>query len=188
MAYYSSLLSDLNWCPLNYSELSVWHAVEDRLQLSAPLKADLFPRVQEVVEGIEGDIFFSIEAGINDNGHRQITGALEFTLSLSCQRCLEPFSQSFKFDFIWLLAESEYEADLIGDEVAVLVIEEGYPDQVVHHLEDEILLAMPIIPYHDEESYCAGREFLKQQKRITIEDEKSEKENPFAVLSDLLDN
>ncbi len=189
MAYYSPLLSELKWCSVNYSDLTVWRVVDEKMAFSDTLAIRYFPRLREVVDSLDDPITVELEAGRDEQNHRYIAGRLKFGADLACQRCLEPFHQSFDLPFSWRLAESEYEADLMGDDESILVLEEGYPTELVHHLEDEMLLALPVIPYHADDEPCAGREYMKNQKKSElIEEDKEEKENPFAVLSDLLDN
>ena len=86
-------------------------------------------------------------------------------------------------DFRWIPVKNDYEAQLIGDDADVIVIEDVDIIDFLYHVEDELLMALPVIPYHEDDEPCEGREFLKNQELPVEEDKK----NPFAVLTDLLD-
>ena len=169
---------------MNYSTLTIWHAIDQRLIVeNERLPKKLFPRLEEAVEAINGDIVLSFEAGLDENQHKSITGHASVNVDVECQRCLEPFPLDVNVDFRWIPVKSEYEAELVGDDADVIVIDDADIISFLYHLEDELLMALPIIPYHEENQPCEGREFLKNQELPEEEDKK----NPFAVLSDLLD-
>ncbi|MHC5226419.1 YceD family protein [Ignatzschineria sp. LJL83] len=169
---------------MNYSTLSIWQAIDQRYLIEKDeLPAKLFPRLEEAVEKVNSDIVLSFKAGLDDNQHKSITGTASVNVSVECQRCLEPFAVDISVDFRWVPVKSEYEAELIGDDADVIVVDEVDPVGFLYHLEDELLMALPIIPYHDDNEPCEGREFLKNQELP----EEGEKKNPFAVLTDLLD-
>lgn len=100
-----------------------------------------------------------------------------------CQRCLEPMFCSIRSDF-----EIEFAAaDVPLDEEEtqdVIVVEK--PVQLLGLIEDELLLAMPMVPMHDPA--CSASRFLGQalpEPQVqTGKTEKSE-DNPFAVLAKL---
>lgn len=168
---------------MNYSTLSIWQAIEKEIEFSDRLPSKFFPRLAEAVESINGDIDVSLKAGLDENMHKSVQGHIRASVDVECQRCLEPFEEILDLEFRWIPVQSDYEADKIGDEEAVIVLEEEDPIELLYHLEDELLLALPIIPYHSDNEPCEGREFLKNQEMP----EEEEKKNPFAVLSDLLD-
>lgn len=169
---------------MNYSTLTIWQAIDQRLVVeNVRLPKKLFPRLEEAVEKVNGDIVVSFEAGLDESQHKCIVGHAFVNVDVECQRCLEPFPFDLDVDFRWLPVKSEYEAELVGDDADVIIIEDVDIISFLYHLEDELLMALPIIPYHADDEPCEGREFLKNQELP----EEEEKKNPFAVLSDLLD-
>ena len=169
---------------MNYSTLTIWQAIDQRLVVeNERLPKKLFPRLEKAVESINGEVVVSFVAGLDENQHKSISGHASVNVDVECQRCLEPFATEVETDFRWIPVKSEYEAELVGDDADVIVIEDADIISFLYHLEDELLMALPIIPYHEDDQPCAGREFLKNQELP----EEEEKKNPFAVLSDLLD-
>ncbi len=147
------------------------------------MPSKLFPRLEAAVERVNGDIILSFTAGVDDKQQESIIGRASVNVDVECQRCLEPFAMDVEANFRWVPVKSEYEAELIGDDADVIVVEEVDPVAFLYHVEDELLMALPIIPYHADDVPCEGREFLKNQELP----EEGEKKNPFSVLTDLLD-
>ncbi|MDG9728957.1 YceD family protein [Ignatzschineria sp. RMDPL8A] len=169
---------------MNYNTLTIWQALETELSFHAPISSEFFTRLAEVdlIDHVDPEIDVRLEAGPDSEHKTSVRGTIKATVHLICQRCLEPFAYPIVLDFRWIPVQSEYEADKIDEDEVVLIIEEDDPQELLYHLEDEILLALPVIPYHDEETYCAGREFIKNQKVI-----EEERKFPFAGLADLLE-
>lgn len=168
---------------MNYSTLTVWQALSESVAFQVAFSAKDFPRLigDALIDKVAPEVVVTLEAGLDEWQEKSIQGTLKTTLWLYCQRCLEPFEYPLNLSFRWVPVKSEYEAELIGDEEAVLLLEELDPQDILYHLEDEILLSMPIIPYHDEMSFCSGREFIKNQEAI-----EEEKQTPFSELVSLL--
>ncbi len=114
---------------------------------------------------------------------RSISGSVSAKVEVTCQRCMQPMS---------LELEADIKLGLITDEEQADRLPEGYDPCLVNDedssladlLEEELLLVMPLVAMHEEG--CS--DYLQEQKkRRQIEEEsKSEKENPFSVLKDLL--
>ncbi|WP_084331395.1 YceD family protein [Ignatzschineria larvae DSM 13226] len=169
---------------MNYSTLSIWQAIEHGYVVENDhLPSKFFPRLEAAVEKINGDIVLSFSAGLDENQHQSIIGTASVNVDVECQRCLEPFPLEVEVQFRWIPVKSEYEAELVGDDADVIIVEEADPVGFLYHVEDELLMALPIIPYHEDDEPCAGRDFLKNQEHLEEEDKK----NPFAILTDLLD-
>lgn len=168
---------------MNYHTLTVWQALSETVAFKVSFLAKDFPRLREdaLVERMASEVVVALEAGLDEWQEKSIQGTIKTTLWLYCQRCLEPFEYPINLSFRWVPVKSEYEAELVGDEMAVLLLEELDPQNILYHLEDEVLLSLPIIPYHDEMSICSGREFIKNQKAI-----EEEKQTPFSELDSLL--
>ena len=103
------------------------------------------------------------------------------TLRLTCQRCLQPvdlavdFKRTFRFVANEELAAAEDEAS----EEDVLALTKQF--NIVELIEDELLMAMPLVPMHD----ICPQPVKLQAADPDFEAEPAEKPNPFAVLSRL---
>lgn len=105
----------------------------------------------------------------------------QVTVDLECQRCLGPVSQVVNVDQSFRFVKSEEEAaalDLDTDE-DLLVLSRLFNAEEL--LEDELLLALPIVPYH---TVCPVPLTIKNGDQVS-ESASQERENPFAVLAQL---
>lgn len=113
---------------------------------------------------------------------RYVKGTVSTEVEIQCQRCMGLMNYPINAEFSLGIIESEAQIDKLPEEFEPLITEGRHflPDII----EDEIILAIPIVPTHDSD--CS--EFLKEQKieleaNPQVEDEKP---NPFAVLKDML--
>ncbi len=97
--------------------------------------------------------------------------SINASLPLVCQRCLESMLQDFSLSFDYVIHETEPE-DFEGDE-DVDWLETSREMNIVELVEDELLIAIPVAPMH--ENAC---------KPLKLES--GEKHNPFAVLKGLV--
>jgi uncharacterized protein len=114
---------------------------------------------------------------------------------LECQRCLAPYEQAFNVDAIYRIVGSEAEAEEFPlDEEEIDVIVGSRQFDLVELIEEELLLALPLVPKHDvcpevHESLTSGVDGSEGSDEHDEVDEKSgaepERPNPFAVLQGL---
>ncbi|WP_206999622.1 DUF177 domain-containing protein [Trinickia mobilis] len=113
---------------------------------------------------------------------------------LECQRCLAPYEQAFDIDATYRLVATEEEADefpLDDDEVEVIVGSRQF--DLVDLIEEELLLALPLVPKHDvcpqvHESLVSGVGGAEDDEGGEDQGEadgESGKPNPFAALEAL---
>ena len=111
---------------------------------------------------------------LNEFECQQVTGSLSTRLRLQCQRCLETMELPVTVDFHLLVDADEQMAQASG--LDCVTSEEGYLD-LFDLVEDEIILAIPLITVHEDED-C--NEYWPDATEEPVE-----RENPFAVLKGL---
>jgi len=164
----------------------------ERLEVSLPLTD--FPRLSELIESQfaeagaikkhadfasdnkEGYVSFTLTGEKNVLGQCYLHLALNASLITSCQRCLSPMPLSLALNFHYLV--SDVEASPLDDVEASIGddfdLQEASQEMDVKLLvEDEVILALPIAPVHDND--CAP---------VTMQS--GEKPNPFAALKGLI--
>jgi uncharacterized protein len=120
---------------------------------------------------------------------------------LECQRCLSPYLQAFDVDAIYRIVNTEAEAEefpLDDDDVDVIVGSRQF--DLVDLIEEELLLALPLVPKHDvcpsvHESLVSG---VAGEEGSDMDDDaeaagnvaeseggEPQKPNPFAALEAL---
>jgi uncharacterized protein len=110
-------------------------------------------------------------------------------LWLVCQRCLQPAAHPIALDQTYRFVASEEEAARLdeeaGDEEDVLVLPRAL--KVSELIEDELILALPIVPMHEvcpqPLSYQASS--IEEVSTNIEETPTDEKPHPFAALAQL---
>ena len=139
-------------------------------------------RVSDILLSEQGEI--NIELKFDRAGRNPfIEGHISADLKLKCQRCMQamdfPLDSHFKLGLVLNEAQMDelpdiYEPYLVEDENNHL------PDMI----EDELLLALPLVPMHEFD--CSEYVNTLNSEQPTEEVKQEKKENPFSVLKDLL--
>jgi len=154
-----------------------------RLTGTLPLKG-MARLAQTALEG-SGDVFVDLvfERGEGENV-LLMHGRLQVRLRVTCQRCLEAMDLELEAA-PWLI--------LLRPDARHVPREENEPDTLVVDkplalsalVEDELLLALPMVPMH-EPSRCAARGHVTESGRVgKAKPEERGKPNPFSVLHKL---
>ncbi|NLO79002.1 MAG: DNA-binding protein [Xanthomonadaceae bacterium] len=110
-----------------------------------------------------------------------VSGWARTELSMVCQRCLQVYRQPLSVRFDLVLVRGESEAERLADGFEPLLLDS---DRVstVELLEDELILALPIVAMHLDERDCR-----LQAGELAASGETGEqlKPNPFAALAAL---
>ncbi|MEW6467195.1 MAG: YceD family protein [Pseudomonadota bacterium] len=123
----------------------------------------------------DAPVRFSFSFGKSDEGLAVVTGKVRGTVELTCQRCLEPVPIEVDADVALGVVDSEVEAKRLPPDLDPLVLGED-PVRLVDLIEDEVLLALPVVPMHAHPCVPAHREHEGVEKA----------DNPFAALRGLV--
>jgi len=142
--------------------------------------ADALPRFAEAVLTIESPLQARVEFEINQSRKPCVNGQLSITATVPCQRCLEPVTIEVGAEFALEVVWNEEQAAKIVKRTDSWIVAERQAN-LVELLEDELLLALPVVSYHAEGGCAADlRELLPvEQQQAAASD------NPFAVLAAL---
>ena len=113
-----------------------------------------FARVLDVLASEAGELDCAIEGARDESGRPGLRVRVSGVLQVACQRCLAAMQYPLQIDTLLLLARSEAE-------IEARPLEPEGPDSVVAGkemdvaalLEEEILLAIPLAPRHEQ---CSG--------------------------------
>lgn len=159
------------------SRIDLWRLTAEGGRLEGSLALAALPRLVAELNRTDGVASVALAAGMDRQGIRFIKGALRTKVELVCQRCLGPFQLALDVTVSLGLVRSEAEADRLPEEYEPLLV----PDGVIHVadlVEDELLLALPRIPRHDEARDCEAHGY-RAPDRV-------EQDQPFASLASLL--
>jgi len=133
-------------------------------------------RLQEAVEGGAGEAEVSLRLA-EEHGVHVLEGEVRATVTVRCQRCLEPLELPLEAPFrLAVVPEEGAAAGLPGDWEPVVADPRRLP--LLALLEDELLLRLPHIPRHPEGA-CRPPETSASAPAS------GEPESPFAVLARL---
>jgi uncharacterized protein len=107
-----------------------------------------FPRLHDVLREYAGEIGYVVSGERDREGRPALRIELRGTLSLNCQRCLQPLDFPVALDTVLTLARSQFEgeADPVDSNIERVVASKEMA--VRDLLEDELLLSVPFAPRH----------------------------------------
>ncbi len=120
------------------------------------------------------------------SGIAVLDGEVSAELALTCQRCLEPMAYPVESRINLALVESDAEAARLQEGYDTLLVEDETLS-IPELIEDELLLALPLVPMHDATQACSPRA-LHEFEPKDAEQAAEGKENPFAILKNLKPN
>jgi uncharacterized protein len=136
-----------------------------RLRAAAPADAPLSARVTLTV--VRGDL-----------GEIRLQGMITGEIGQQCQRCLQPMIWRFSLEPDVVLVDPAGSPAALGDDQEFLELGPDGQLRPADFVEEEILLALPLAPRHED---CAAR--LPHEFEAGSGDRTAE--NPFAVLQEL---
>jgi len=138
-------------------------------------------RLLSMLVSAQGMLDVQLAFDIDNAGIRNIRGQIATDVTVRCQRCLGPMDYALEADVMLGIIKHRDQADKLPDCYEALLIE---MDEVSLRaiVEDELILAMPATPVHNEDE-CQSIDAYTKQEIDTLD--KTERKNPFAVLEDL---
>lgn len=142
-----------------------------------------FARLADTVSGKRGQALVRFEFARAGGGIPACEMELEALVTLTCQRCLEPFEQALRSSTKLAFVTSEEETGEVPEGYEVVPTPNARVD-LVELVEDELLLSLPVVALHGEGTQCAGA--ARQAEDDGREERPAETHRPFAQLQDLL--
>ena len=118
--------------------------------LEGTLDPSRLPRLAEMRCATTG-LSFEIRGRTDAEGRGWLQVLTKGTLTLECQRCLGPLTFPLALRSEILLAESERDIETADDDIDRVLA--GKAMDVCQLIEDEVLLALPMAPRHEQ---CGG--------------------------------
>jgi len=109
-----------------------------------------------------------------------MTGQFEAELPLTCERCNEQMIFKANIDCLLAIVNSERKVEGLAEQYEPWIIDNDAPVLLSSIVEDELILAIPLVPKHShaclpKEAWFSGEEEIDVEKPVS----------PFAVLSAL---
>jgi len=112
-----------------------------------------------------------------------IRGRITALLHLRCQRCMQEMTFAVDNEFKLGLVLNETQMVELPDEYEPYLVEEDN-NYLPDILEDELLLALPLVAMHDYD--CSEYVTTDNSEQASEAAPEPEKKNPFSALKDLL--
>ena len=161
--------------------INPWQLAAENGRLNGELNLAGLPRLAAMPNHAGGTVSVTLVAGTDGQGVRFIKGRLRTGVELVCQRCLGPLRLPLEVVISLGLARGEAEFDRLPDEYEPLLVPEG-GIAVADLVEDELLLALPQIPRHDDERECEANGYMTPGEFAPD----AEHRQPFAALASLV--
>lgn len=148
--------------------------------LEGSVKVSKLDRVAQVLANDGGSVDYCLRFGFADEGFACIKGDLQATVSVLCQRCLEPMECKLASGFALAVVANDERARQLPKRFEPLVLEDEWVDTVAV-LEEELLLCLPIVSYHPQEQ--CSQTVGYQTADVVAEVVEEPKKNPFDALA-----
>ncbi|MGN0903006.1 MAG: YceD family protein [Succinivibrio sp.] len=141
-------------------------------------------RLNESCNKVDGPVHAKFSFYSDLQGLRTIEGTLDAKVVLTCQRCGREFVKELHSSFISTCDEAKARSLKIDEKLDIVELNDDGSFNLLGFLEDCLLLEMPFVPAHDEDSEeCDSNRDWSFGK--VAEDGA---ENPFAKLAQLKDS
>ncbi|MET3654175.1 YceD family protein [Dyella japonica] len=161
--------------------VDAWRMVSARRSFEGELPVVAMKRLGGALAGTEGTARYELDFGRDEFGTAYLDVRVQAPLTLTCQRSLEPFVLPVAVDSRLGLIRSERDEAALPPQVEPLLIADDGKLSLVDVIEDELLLALPLVPVNPdstlpEEVVGPSPEEISSERRS---------DNPFAVLREL---
>ncbi len=137
--------------------------------------ADL-SRLGELLANSESTIEMQFEFRVSDYDVPMLSGEIQTSLQMECQRCLQAMETPLQLIFKLLVDAPD---DVIRESSLDTVYSEDGLIDLFEVVEDELILALPLVSMHENGS-CNKHWQVSDNDREPVA-----RENPFSVLKDL---
>lgn len=145
---------------------------------------DKLPRLQEAVSSIETPVSAEVRFAKNESGYRTVTGSLQVRVKMVCQRCMGETEADIASELAVAVVASDEESKQLPKSLEPWVVsrEESEAD-LYEVIEDELLLDLPMVIYHDYQ--CIDEQMYSAGDASGAEAKEEGGRNPFQVLEQL---
>lgn len=140
-------------------EIDAHRFVREARLLEGLLELAELPRLHDLVTQVAGKVEYRLQGVCGERGQPRLRLEVSGVLPLICQRCLGVVEQELEIDSLLELVSADSEPtqeELEDDSVDFLPVSGSLDVRVL--IEDEILLALPVVPRHEACSPPAAAE------------------------------
>jgi uncharacterized protein len=131
-------------------------------------------------ESCSEQIHVNVKFDVDEQGLVVISGNASATVSLTCQRCTDIFDLALATDFCFSPVKNDQAAENLPSYYDAIELDENGEVNLLALVEDEIILAIPLIPRHKPEDCRSPADSVWGELP-----EQLDKPNPFDILNKL---
>ncbi len=161
-------------------DIDPFRLANNGLLLEGQLKLTSMPRISEAIVDNSAHVDVRLQFDIDEMGTPFMVGHIKTELPLVCERCMQTMNYVVDTDLSVGLIRHEGQAEQLAERYEPWVVDGDAPVELSSIVEDELLLAIPIVPKH--EHACLPQDLWQSGEDIG---EEEKPESPFAVLSAL---
>jgi uncharacterized protein len=155
---------------------------EAAIDFTIPLSE--LPRVSHELSAADGEAIGKVRFS-RQLGHAVADLEVSAQPEVVCQRCMQPMRWPVKVKSRIALVSDYNAADRVPEGLEVFLVEADSVS-VRDLVDEEVLLALPHVARHDEDSECAGREMRLPGHEVEADEVAADVQKPFAQLGELL--
>jgi len=133
-------------------------------------------RLCELLASDHGEITLNFEFKNSDFDVPMVSGDIQTSLQVECQRCLQAMETELGFEFKLLVDADD---DIVRESSLDTVYSEDGNIDIFEVVEDEIILALPLVSMHSNDACNEHWQAADNSQQPAV------RENPFSVLKDL---
>jgi uncharacterized protein len=162
-------------------QLDLRRLADEEAVLAGSVPNSAMPRLISALADDEGETQAEISFRRDPVRRPTISGSARTEVTLVCQRCMEAFRRPLETEFELVVVGSESEGEHLPEGIEPLLTDREQIE-TVELLEDELILALPVVAMHAEDTGC--RIQVGEQPAASDEGEQG-RPNPFAALEAL---
>lgn len=147
---------------------------------SGRVASNRFIRFCEEVSSVEDYVTVELRFGQDGHGRTTVNGSASVSCGLPCHRCAADMQHRINAEIDARIVHTETQASEIGDNIDVIVCDQGAVE-VNTLIEDDLILSIPwqVCPSNEACEIDDAEEYLDDSKS-------GERRQPFASLRDML--
>ena len=153
--------------------------------IEGSLPIQYFHRFGEMLVVREGDVYLRLEFSKGNFGGTKVSGSAVTEVRLICQSCMQQFSRQIACEIDLRLVSDDSKLERLPEIDDAIVA----PDKVIsvaELVEDELILAMPMIPRH-KNGECPETDYEHEETVLPEVQEEQTTYRPFADLAKTID-
>lgn len=158
-------------------QIDLHRAIAGGRSFAGEIALSEMPRLRSVVCEPAGQVRFAMVFERDSQGRATVRGTLEAVLKLECQRCLQPFGLPVSTAFALAAVTRPEQTDDLPEHYDPLLMEDRFV-RPLELIEEELLLAVPLIPKHPSAHCGEGGSFGDEG---SVDEPRP---NPFAILAE----